>query len=155
MANCLKGHLGRAGHLGHLSLDPNGSKDIVNTPGSLEDAIGECTLHQRAGGRFSSTKHLVEAFIRGDPQAEQIWLTSVKALAAGIASIANAVDPEVVILGGGIAKAGAALFDPLQEYLDEFEWRPTGSTVQLVTAKLGDSAGALGATKNAWEKIPR
>ncbi len=37
----LHGHLGRAGHLGHVSLDPDGPLDIVSTPGSLEDAIGE------------------------------------------------------------------------------------------------------------------
>src|SRR5262245_35240505 len=44
----LHGHLGRAGHLGHTSLDANGSKDIVNTPGSLEDAIGDHTLPKRS-----------------------------------------------------------------------------------------------------------
>jgi glucokinase len=151
----LKGHLGRAGHLGHMSLDPSGGRDIVNTPGSLEDAIGECTLQRRSGGRFSSTRQLVEAFVKGDSHAQQVWLASVKALAAGIASIINMVDPELVILGGGIAKAGDSLSAPLKTYLDEFEWRPTGSAVQIVPAKLAQTAGALGAAKNAWEKHRR
>ena len=51
----LKGHLGRAGHLGHVSLDPGGPPDIVGTPGSLEDAVGNCTVGSRTGGRFEST----------------------------------------------------------------------------------------------------
>jgi glucokinase len=147
----LKGHLGRAGHLGHLSLNPDGARDIVNTPGSLEDAIGECTLQQRCDGAFSSTKRLVEAYRAGDSTARSVWLASVKSLAAGIVSIVNAVDPQVVILGGGIARAGDALLDPLREYLDQFEWRPTGQAVQIVFAALGDKAGALGAAKAALE----
>ncbi len=146
--NLLKGHLGRAGHLGHLSLNPDGVKDIVNTPGSLEDAIGECTLPKRGNGRYSSTKALVEAHQAGDAVASRIWLTSIRALAAGMASIANAVDPEVFILGGGISGAGDALMTPLRKYLDEFEWRPTGQGVRIVFAKLGDESGALGAAWN-------
>jgi glucokinase len=144
----LKGHLGRAGHLGHLSMDPDGVKDIVNTPGSLEDAIGECTLARRTNGQYQSTKALVEAHRTGDAAAGRIWLRSVKTLAAGMASIANAVDPEVFILGGGIAGAGDALMTPLQKYLDEFEWRPTGQAVRVVLATLGDESGALGAAWN-------
>lgn len=147
----LKGHLGRAGHLGHISLDADGSRDIVNTPGSLEEAIGDCTLSKRSGGKFDDTKVLIEAAKAGDDRAKQIWLTSVKALAAGMVSIINAVDPEVIILGGGIAKAERALTDPLDSFLDQFEWRPTGKRVRLVQATLGDLAGALGAARNAME----
>src|SRR5206468_2409626 len=80
----LRGHLGRAGHLGHVSLDPGGALDIVNTPGSLEDAIGESTLAKRSGGRFKSTRELVEAFQKGSSEAAAIWLKSVRALAAAI-----------------------------------------------------------------------
>src|SRR5208282_3807408 len=43
----LRGHIGRAGHLGHASLDPAGPPDVARTPGSLENAIGECTLKAR------------------------------------------------------------------------------------------------------------
>lgn len=147
----LKGHLGRAGHLGHLSLDPHGTKDIVNTPGSLEEAIGECTLAKRCGGRYASTRELVAAVRGDDGFAKKIWLDSVQALAAGMASIINAVDPEVFILGGGIAQAGDDLLRPLRAFLDEYEWRPAGTAVQIVLATLADQAGALGAAKNAWD----
>jgi glucokinase len=145
----LKGHIGRGGHLGHTSLDPDGSKDITGTPGSLEDAIGECTLPERSGGRFTSTADLVKAHLNGDEGASSIWLNSVKRVACGIVSLINVLDPEIVILGGGIAKAGPALFEPLQRWVDEFEWRPTGEQVKIVPASLGEWAGAYGAAYNA------
>src|SRR3989454_2412445 len=81
----LRGHLGRAGHLGHVSLNPDGALDIVNTPGSLEDAIGEHTLAARSHGRFKSTHDLVQAFRKGSPDASEIWLRSVGALSAALA----------------------------------------------------------------------
>jgi glucokinase len=141
----LKGHTGRAGHLGHLSLDPNGPADIVGTPGSLELSIGNATVAARSKGRFTSTRQLVEAHLNGDHEASEIWLRSVKHLAAGITSIINAVDPEVVVIGGGIAKAGPALFEPLANFLDEIEWRPRGHQVKIVPAALDDFAGTIGA----------
>jgi glucokinase len=144
----LKGHLGRAGHLGHLSLNPNGKLDIVNTPGSVEDAIGDCTIERRSDGKFKSTRDLVAA-IKTDPHAAKVWHESIRALAAAIASIVNAVDPEIVVLGGGMMAAGEALLGPLQADLDRFEWRPTGDKVRIVPAAMGDFAGAFGAAYNA------
>ena len=148
----LRGHIGRAGHLGHISLDPNGQKDIVNTPGSLEDAIGDCTVNQRSNGRFTSTAALVQAYRNGDQNAAEIWLRSVQILAAAIVSLSNAVDPEIVILGGGVAAgAGDSLLAPLQKYLDAWEWRPTGSQIKIVPAILGEYAGACGAVYEALQ----
>jgi glucokinase len=149
----LHGHIGRAGHLGHISLDPDGALDIARTPGSLEDAIGECTLTKRSAGRFSTTRELVAAFRQGLPDATKIWLQSVRSLAAGLAGLINVLDPEVVVIGGGIADAEDALFQPLQADLDEFEWRPGGAKVRLVKAELGQNAGAAGAAYGAKIQI--
>ena len=145
----LRGHLRRAGHLGHISLDPAGAPDIARTPGSLEDAIGDCTVNARSGGRFSSTEKLVAASDAGDADAQRVWRKSVQALAAGIASLINVLDPEVVVIGGGIARARESLFRPLKKFLNDFEWRPGGKKVRVVPAKLGDRAGAFGTAWNA------
>jgi glucokinase len=147
----LRGHLGRAGHLGHISLNPDGSRDIVNTPVSLEDAIGNCTVAARSGGRFNSTHDLIRAHLAGDATAAEIWLRSVKCLAAAIASLVNVVDPQVVIIGGGIAHAGDALFHPLAHWMEQFEWRPNRSAAKIVPAQLGEFAGAIGAARNAMD----
>lgn len=145
----LRGHIGRAGHLGHISLDPQGRLDVANTPGSLEHAIGDYTVRERSGGRFSSTRALVQASRRGDARARRLWLDCVRSLAAGIASLINVLDPELVVLGGGTARAGWALFRPLAKFLDRFEWRPGGARVRLTRARLGERAGAFGAAWNA------
>jgi glucokinase len=147
----MTGHIGRAGHLGHLSLNPDGAADITGTPGSLEDAIGECTLAARSNGAFKSMRELVEAHAKGNKAASDIWLRSVRALAAGIASLINILDPQVFVLGGGIAQAGPALFKPLADHLEKMEWRPAGHRVPIVPAKLGETAGALGAAYYAMQ----
>ena len=141
----IKGQIGRAGHLGHTSINSDGAPDIVNTPGSLEQMIGNYNLSERSGGQFTSTRKLVEAHLAGDGEATTIWLRSIYHLAAAIASFINAFDPEVVIIGGGIAQAGAALFGPLRQQLDRFEWRPMGHQVPVIAAALGEKASAIGA----------
>jgi glucokinase len=145
----LTGAIGRAGHLGHICLNLHGEKDIVNTPGSIELLMGDCTIHGRSKGRFTSTERLVAAHLVGDAHATEIWLASIHALACAIASFINILDPEAVILGGGMSKAGAALFEPLKKFLNEVEWRPGGHRVKILPAQLEDWAGAFGAARFA------
>ncbi len=141
----LKGAIGRGGHLGHISLDAQGPLDIFNTPGSLEACLGNKTLQERCAGRYENTHALVAAALAGDPTAESLWQESVRSLAVGLASLINVLDPERIILGGGIASgAGDKLMQPLQSYLDHYEWRPGGQQVQLVLASAGEWAGAYG-----------
>ena len=145
----LRGHLGRAGHLGHITLDQQAPLDDVGTPGSLEMAIGNKTVSARSQGRYTSTEALVRDARGGDQQARELWQASVASLAVGINSLINVLDPEAVILGGGIAKAGSDLWEPLRQALEPLEWRPLGSRVPLIPAVLGDLAGAYGAARHA------
>jgi glucokinase len=153
----LQGTIGRAGHLGHVSLDPDGPPDICNTPGSLELAMGTCTVQERSRGRFKNMHELVDAYEAGDQDAADIWLKSVKALAAAIASFINILDPQAVIVGGGVSKSGTSLFQPLNQYLDQMEWRPGGRKVKILPPELGKYAGAYGAAcfaKQRRQKSP-
>lgn len=145
----LKGAIGRAGHFGHVCLDMDAPEDICNLPGSLEYHIGNYNIRERTRGRFQTTHDLILACEAGDAFATEVWHTSVRALACAIASLANALDPEVVIVGGGVAQAGATLFRPLAEFLDPIEWRPGGHRVRIVAAQLHEFAGAYGAAANA------
>ena len=147
----LRGHLGRAGHLGHISLDPRGPLDIVNTPGSLEEAIGDCTIERRTGGAFRSTLELVKR--SGESRvALETWANSIRALACGLASLVNVLDPEMIVIGGGISAAGDKLFVPLAVEMEKVEWRPHGREVRIVPAALGEYAGAIGAAWNAMQR---
>lgn len=146
----LRGRFGRAGHLGHTTVDFEGPPDICGTPGSIEDAIGETSVQRRSGNVYPTTRALVEAYAAGDQGATETWLTSLRALAATIVSLINAVDPERVVIGGGITAADRHLFDPLQELVDAREWRPAGARTRICRAELGNWAGAYGAAYRAW-----
>ena len=140
-----QGDFCRAGHMGHMVIDFKGDQDVTGMPGSLEECIGNCSIEKRTNGLYKSTHDVLNAFIRGDEFATKVWLTSVRQLAAGVASIINIISPELIVIGGGIAEANDLLFIPLREYLNEFEWRPGGYAVPIVKASQGDLAGAVGA----------
>jgi len=146
------GSFNKAGHIGHMVIDHEGDCDVTGMPGSLEECIGNYTIQKRSKGKFTSTHEMLDAYRNGDSFAKEVWMKSVRQLAAALASVSNILSPEVIVLGGGITQAGAILFDPLKEYMDEFEWRPTGKGVEIVKAVYGDMAGAIGAACFAMSK---
>lgn len=149
----LRGFLGRAGHFGHMCLDVEGAPTVGSMPGGLENWIGNHNVGERTAGRFATTHELVAAYEAGDALAVEAWERSVRGLGCAVASLINVLDPQAVIIGGGIASAGASLFDPLARVLDECEWRPAGPGVKIVPAQLGKWAGSYGAAWNALEPI--
>ena len=140
-----QGSFNKAGHIGHTVIDSTGDADVTNMPGSLEECIGNCTIEKRSKGKFSSTHDLLQAYRKGDEFANQVWLTSVKKLAIGLASASNFISPDTIVIGGGIAEANDDLFVPLNKWFDEFEWQPGGIRPKIVKAIHGDLAGAMGA----------
>ncbi len=151
----LRGAHGRAGILGFVSLDLFGPKSCFLVPSPLEHWIGDHTVSERTNGQFASTKELVRAARRADPVAQAAWRKSIHALAVAIASYGLILDLEGVIIGGGVAQAGADLFDPLADELQQLEWRPGGQKMEILPALLGEWAGAIGAAKYAWETFPK
>lgn len=143
-----------AGHLGHISLNTNDDElSILGMPGSLEYAIGNCSIVRRSMGRFQSTHELVKACLNNDSFAIWLWLDSVRKLAIAIASLVNALSPEIVVLAGGITTAGDALFKPLSEFIELFEFRPKGKTTLIKQAKFADLSGAIGAAAFVFDKV--
>ena len=147
----LRGAIGRAGHFGHVSIEESPERSIVGTPGALELAIGNCSLSERGDGRSPSTLALIKAHRAGDHLATEIWEKSVRDLGRALVGFINILDPEAIIIGGGIARAADDLFGLLAAELDKFEWRPNGHRVKILPAALGEWAGALGAAKNAFD----
>jgi glucokinase len=147
-----QGSFNKAGHIGHMVIDSNEDCDITGMPGSLEECIGNCSIEKRTKGKFTSTHELLIAFRNGDAFAKNIWHTSVRKLAIGLASVSNLISPDTIIVGGGIAEANDDLFVPLNKWVDEFEWQPGGIRPQIVKAMHGDLAGAIGAACYAADK---
>src|SRR6478672_5867692 len=112
-----QGNFQKAGHIGHMVIDHEDEPDVTGMPGALESAIGNVTIEKRSLGKFKDTHALLEAYRSGDHFAKWVWLTSVRKLSIGIASVINILSPECVILGGGITQAESDLFEPLENFL--------------------------------------
>lgn len=149
-----QGNYQMAGHLGHMILDVyNEDPGIVGMPGTLENAIGDATISKRSFGRIQSTHELVKAYRQGDSFATYIWLNTVRQLALGLCSLCNLLSPELIILGGGVTKAGDALYKPLADFIDVYEWKNTGKKTPIKQAGYGEMAGAVGAAGFAFDKV--
>lgn len=152
-----------AGHLGHLTADPNGPPCLCGNIGCLEtvfsaraiEADAWSATHQgcaspmcdtlRAHPETLSTKFVFEQAAQGDPIASLILTRKIRMLGGAIAGLIHMLDPELVVLSGSIAEAGAALFDPLQK---EVDWRIhglLGRVVPLVPSGVADTSGVIGA----------
>jgi len=142
----------KGGHLGHVTIDVNDpTPGITGQPGNIEEAIGDCSIFKRTNGKYSSTKDLVRDYESGDHFAKTIWLKSIHSLAVALAGISNVLSPEVIVIGGGMAKARESLMNPIKEYYSKYEWRPGIEGAEIIFASAGDYAGAIGAAIFAHE----
>lgn len=148
-----QGAFNKAGHIGHMVVDHEGDPDVTGMPGSLEECIGNCTIQKRSNGKFTSTQELLNALDQGDGFAKAVWLKSIKQLSLALASITNILSPEIISLGGGITEAGQSLFEPLETFMEQYEWRAGGNKTKIVKATYGDLAGAIGAAGFALKKL--
>jgi len=90
--------------------------------------------------------HIVQAAEAGDEVAREVLEETGKYLGVGIVNLIQLYNPEVVIVGGGIAQAGRVLFDPIQRVVWSRAHMVPASTVKIVPAELGDDAGVIGAS---------
>lgn len=148
-----QGAFHKAGHLGHMVINDESECDVTGMPGSLEECIGNCSIQRRSKGKFTSTREMLTAYRNGDVLAKEIWLKSVRQLAVGLASITNILSPQTIVLGGGITEAGDDLFEPLNDYMAQYEWRAGGNKVEIRKAMYGDLSGAVGAACFAMTKV--
>lgn len=149
-----QGNYQMAGHLGHMTLDINKEDPgITGMPGTLENAMGDETVSKRSFGRFKSTPELIAAYKQGDSFATFVWLDAVRKLALGLCSLCNLLSPDLIILGGGITKAGESLYRPLADFMNVYEWKNVGKKTLVQQAHFSDRAGAVGAAAFALNSV--
>jgi glucokinase len=145
---------GLGGELGHVAVEPRGPLCGCGGSGCLEAlaSAGHIAARYSAmrGSRDASfsTEEVARRAADGEPAAGRIWREALDALALAIANYATLLDPERVVIGGGMARAGAALFDPLRERVAALH--RFGEPAPIVAAKLGEEAGRFGAAIVAW-----
>ncbi|CAN5548675.1 ROK family protein [soil metagenome] len=139
----LTGRHGRAGELGHVIVEPNGPECGCGARGCLEAVATSGALARRAGQ--PSTDAVFAAVASGDERAVAALRHVTDALGRAIAGVITVLWPERIVVGGGVAQAGEALFSPLREAVDRHVTLVDHSWYEIVPATLGPFAGAVGA----------
>jgi glucokinase len=108
-------------------------------------------LAREAFGPAVDAHRLVRLAAEGDALAREILDGMGRRLGAGIGSLVNVFDPELVVIGGGFAAAGDFLLEPAREVMRREALAPDGGRVQVVRAELGTAAGLIGAGLVAFD----
>jgi glucokinase len=152
----LVGGGGYAGEIGHLDLGhgepcPCGGRGCVE---AVASAAAIARRYAAASGRPApGAREVAERVAAGDPVARRVWDDATAALALALAWTSVVLAPQAILLGGGLARSGKLLFEPVGRALGHH--LGVVRKPRLVPAALGDEAGVLGAALLAWEELGR
>lgn len=160
----VRGAANAAGEIGHIKLQMNGGpicgcgdtgclEAFASGPSIVAMAQeylkgGKSTkFREMAGADGEITPYIVaKAAGAGDPVAKRIFEIVGTYIGMGLVSVINLLNPEKVIIGGGVAAAGDLLLDPIRKTIKERAMVVAGNSVEIVPAELGNSAGVIGAS---------
>ena len=155
--------------LGHMIVQPGGELCNCGQRGCLERYASATFLSQRAtrmikqDGRKSSlaealaskgsinSKDVNEARKAGDELAAEVWDDAARCLGIACVNIARILDPDLIVLGGGMANAGDDILVPVREHYHRMNWTLTEPFTKVALARLGNDAGFVGAAGVAWQ----
>ncbi len=167
----LHGAHGIGAEMGHMIVDPGGEQCGCGQRGCLERYSSATYLAQYARrlieqeGRESSlagvlaekggidARDVQQAWGEGDELGAEVWERAMRFLTIGCVSLCRILDPDRIVLGGGMAKAGEALTGPLQRHFLREHWKLTEPKTTLALAELGNDAGVIGAGGIAWRQF--
>lgn len=142
----------RSGELGHAILYPGGRPCPCGQRGCVDQYLSGRALqqsYQRLTGQVATSEQLVRLAKQGETAALQTLNQFATDLAVLLTSLQNLLDPEVFLLGGGVAATWDSWWPYLQAHLQQTAM--PGCPIQVVPASAGADAGLLGMAKLAWE----
>ncbi len=163
------GVCGSAGEIGHMTIDTNGLRCKCGNIGCLEtlasgSAIAREAIEHISRGERSSLTEIVAGKIenitakeaamaaqRGDSLAQDVIGRAATYLGVGLVNLVNIFNPEMIIIGGGVANMGDLLLNPARQVVKERAFPVSAAAVRIVTTQFGDNAGLLGAAFFAFE----
>ncbi len=152
-----------AGEIGHMTIDSTGRKCKCGNYGCLEayasgpaialravegiEAGAESVLPELVSGRLEeiTAATVYEAVVLGDPYANDVMRETAKFIGTGIANIINVLNPEMVVIAGGVTRAGDHLLVPLRAEVRRRAFRSSEEACTIVPAALQGTAGVIGA----------
>lgn len=144
-----------SGEIGHTIVEFNGRVCRCGKRGCLETVASGRALDEMAreivgdaGAKKSGARAIYDAAVAGDARARQVLRRTGEYLGIAIANVANLLDPDLVVLSGGLVDAGAMLVDPLQQAVAANGIGSRPSSVRVAVSTLGPLSGAMGAATN-------
>ncbi len=152
-----------AGEIGHTTIDSTGRRCKCGNYGCLEayasgpaiaerarEALAgneESVLPRMVGGDLSriTARTVYDAALQGDATAREVVRDTARFLGSGLANLLNIINPDVVVLAGGVTEAGDALFEPLRAEVKRRAFRPAVDACRIVPGILAGAAGVVGA----------
>ena len=156
-----------AGEIGHITIEVNGRRCGCGNDGCLEAYASGPAIARRAceaidAGAVSeistmacndpsaiTAQTVFEAAARGDALADELVRDTARYLGVGIANMLNILNPEVVVICGGVTQAGDHLFVPLRREVSRRAFKPAVEACRIVPGALPGTAGVVGAAR-AW-----
>jgi glucokinase len=168
----VRGAQGGAGEFGHTVVDLDGPACTCGSYGCLETVVSGRALGREgtrvaravpdsglgralAGGREVTGALVTELAHDGDRAARDVVALMGMRLGVGLANVINALNPEVVVIGGGLIAAGDMLLEPARQVVRERALAPSRDVARIVRARFGDESGMLGAAVLAFDGIGR
>jgi len=137
-----QGAFGAAGEIGHTTIKLDGEKCCCGNLGCLEEYSSTRFFERKK----LSAKKTEEKAARGEKRANELFKEYGKYLGIGIANIVNILDPEIIIIGGGIAGAHRYFLKTAEKEAKKRILSPLSRrNLRIKLAKLGEKAGAVGA----------
>lgn len=151
-----------AAEIGHTIVLPKGPKCNCGRRGCLEALCSGSAIAKKAKQKVRGNPHslilklaankkelitaqvVIQAVCQGDRLAREIWEETCYYLGIGIANMINLLNPQMVIIGGGVSRAGNILFKPLRKIVKQVGWKRAVKSCRIVKAKL-KNPGIVGA----------
>ncbi len=164
----LRGHFQNAAEFGHTIVELDGRPCTCGQRGCLEQYaspgnIAKYAIEQirkgsksslgpvlKANGAFDS-QAIAEAALAGDSLADTIWDEACRYIALACVNIQHTVNPEILVLAGGMSKSGDFLLGRVRQHFAAQSWKIFDDAPRIVLSELGGNAGVIGAAGLAWK----
>lgn len=149
----LRGVDGTAGKIGHICVEPDGHPCGCGSWGCVEQyasATAIVRLANEAGLAASTSLQVYEAAMSGDNRAHGVFVTMGSHLGLVLAGLINALNPQMIVVGGGAAAAWDAFISVVTDEIGRRAFSEPAATAKIVRGLLGDDAGILGAAHSAF-----
>ncbi len=143
-----RGHANAGGEIGHMPVNADGPRCNCGGYACLESYIGNNRILKEARGIFKRNITLEEASElarTGNKKAQGLWIKMGRYLGVTLSGIVNLLNPECIVIGGGLAKAGRILFDEVRKTIKKRAMSVQAEGVKIFEAALGNDAGFIGA----------